>query len=69
LFVNERVQTATTHLYRRRMYEVMKAWEAVPPPDAPQTTRDFRGEPAGRRQDRVLTHARGHGDRTYAHRA
>ena len=40
-FINEREQAVTTHLYGRRMYDVMKYWEAAPPPDAAATLRDF----------------------------
>jgi dihydrofolate reductase len=40
-FINERLQAVPIHMYGRRMYEVMKVWEAPQPPDAPATMRDF----------------------------
>jgi len=41
-FVNELVRPAGTHLYGRRMYEVMRWWEtAATGPDEPAVMRDF----------------------------
>jgi dihydrofolate reductase len=40
-FVNDLERTVGTHLYGRRMYEVMSAWETLPPAGQPPTTRDF----------------------------
>lgn len=39
--VNEHERGVTTHLYGRRMYEVMTFWETVPLEDEPSPTRDF----------------------------
>jgi dihydrofolate reductase len=40
-FVNELVRPIGTHLYGRRMYEVMVAWETMQTIDQPQSVRDF----------------------------
>jgi dihydrofolate reductase len=39
-FVNERMRTIGTHLYGRRLYDVMKFWNAIPD-DTPTVYRDF----------------------------
>jgi dihydrofolate reductase len=40
-FVNDRVRPARTHLYGRRMYEVLVAWETMDDPEP--VMRDFAG--------------------------
>ena len=41
-FVNDLLRPVGTHLYGRRMYEVLVAWETMPTgPDAPAVVRDF----------------------------
>ncbi|MDR7187049.1 dihydrofolate reductase [Microbacterium trichothecenolyticum] len=40
-FVNKLVAPAKTHLYGRRVYEVMKAWEDFPLDDLPPAEREF----------------------------
>ncbi|MFB7882562.1 dihydrofolate reductase family protein [Microbacterium sp. NPDC056057] len=40
-FVNELFAPAKTHLYGRRVYEVMKAWEDFPLDDLPPAEREF----------------------------
>src|SRR3954454_4243019 len=40
-FVNELERPVGTHLYGRRMYEVMEFWETVDSASEPQVMRDF----------------------------
>jgi dihydrofolate reductase len=41
-FVNDQERSLGTHLYGRRLYEVMAAWDTVPTtPDQPPVSRDF----------------------------
>ncbi|MGU3646446.1 dihydrofolate reductase family protein [Microbacterium sp. C23T] len=40
-FVNDLMAPARTHLYGRRVYEVMKAWEDFPLDDLPPAEREF----------------------------
>jgi dihydrofolate reductase len=40
-FVNDLMRPVGTHLYGRRMYEVMVAWETMDTPDQPPFMRDF----------------------------
>ena len=40
-FINELERPVGTYLYGRRLYEVMRAWEAVPAPDLPREIRDY----------------------------
>jgi dihydrofolate reductase len=40
-FVNELLRPIGTHLYGRRTYEVMVAWETIPTPGQPTVIRDF----------------------------
>jgi dihydrofolate reductase len=42
-FVNDLVRGVGTHLYGRRMYEVMTAWETMGAPEEPPVIRDFAG--------------------------
>ena len=41
LLVNELQRTVGTHLYGRRMYEVLLAWETLPLDDQPSFIRDY----------------------------
>jgi len=40
-FVNDRTRTVGTHLYGRRLYEVMVAWETMDVADEPPEIQDF----------------------------
>ncbi|HEY3000848.1 MAG TPA: dihydrofolate reductase family protein [Kribbellaceae bacterium] len=40
-YVNDLISTVGTHLYGRRMYEVLVAWETIALADQPPATRDF----------------------------
>lgn len=40
-FVNDLERSIGTHLFGRRMYETMRAWETMGGPDAPPQTQDF----------------------------
>jgi dihydrofolate reductase len=40
-FVNDLERAVGTHLFGRRMYEVMVAWETMPTHDEPSVVRDF----------------------------
>jgi dihydrofolate reductase len=40
-FLNDLERTAGTHLYGRRMYEVLLAWETLPLDDEPAVIRDY----------------------------
>jgi dihydrofolate reductase len=40
-FVNDLLRPAGTHLYGRRIYEVLVAWETMPLSDQPSSIRDF----------------------------
>ena len=40
-FVNDRQRQIRTHLYGRRLYEVMVAWETLPTEDEPAVMADF----------------------------
>ncbi len=42
-FVNDLERDAGTHLYGRRMYEVMSAWETMGGPDDPPVIQDYAG--------------------------
>ena len=42
-FVNDLARSIGTHLYGRRMYEVMRAWETLDLADQPPHIRDFAG--------------------------
>ena len=53
-FVNDLQRSVGTHLYGRRMYEVLVAWETITSDDEPPVMRGLREDLAGGRQDRVL---------------
>ncbi len=55
-FVNDLMRPARTHLYGRRLYEVLVAWETMDDP-APEMQR-LRAALARGRQGRLLDHAR-----------
>ena len=42
-FVNDKERSLGTHLYGRRLYEVMRAWQDVPVDRGPEATRDYAG--------------------------
>ena len=59
-FFNDLEREVGTHLYGRRMYEVMAYWETAHTlPDRAALRPRLRGDLAGGRQGRVLEHARG----------
>ena len=66
-FVNDLERPVGTHLYGRRMYEVLVAWETMDDPDP--LMRDFAEIWRGGREDRLLEHARAGLQRAHADRA
>ena len=68
--VNELVEPVGTHLYGRRMYDVLKAWETMPTGDDQEPVmRDFARHVAGRGQGRLLLDADRGVQRAHPHRA
>ena len=59
-FINDLARSIGTHLFGRRMYEVMAVWESMPGlADEPAADPGLRADLAGHRQGRVLD-ARSH---------
>ena len=69
-FVNDLDRPVGTHLYGRRLYEVLVAWETMDTgPDQDPVIRDFAADLAGGRQGRLLADARVGREREDADRA
>ena len=67
-FVNELERPIGTHLYGRRMYEVMTAWETMQTVDEPPVMKDFAE--IWQAANKILLHDPGRGvERADAHRA
>ena len=68
-FVNDLERPIGTHLYGRRLYEVMIGWETMHTlPDQTPETLDFAAHLAGGREGRLLADAGDGLDRQDAHR-